>query len=68
MFCVEYFFSNLKREELYRTNYRSIGEFKENVKAYINNYNTERPHTSLQYKTPDAYEDFYYKKINPEKE
>ena len=65
---VESFFSNLKREELYRTNYRSIDEFKENVKTYINSYNTERPHTSLQYKTPDAYEDFYYKKINPEKE
>ena len=49
---VESFFSNFKREELYRRKYRSDAEFKRAVNEYINFYNTERPHRNNAYKTP----------------
>ena len=50
----------MKKEELYRTNYHSETEFKERVQKYIVFYNTERPHSTLNYKTPTAYEYQYY--------
>lgn len=49
---MESFFSNLKREELYRTKYRSEGEFRTAVDRYIVFYNEQRPHTKNGYKTP----------------
>ena len=49
---VESFFSNFKREELYRRKYRSDAEFKRAVNEYINFYNTERPHRNNDYKPP----------------
>ena len=45
-------FSNLKREELYRTKYRSEGEFRTVVDRYIVFYNEQRPHAKNGYKTP----------------
>lgn len=57
---MESFFSSLKREELYRRNYHSVIEFKDCVQKYIQFYNTERPHSTLRYKTPDAHESLYY--------
>ena len=57
---MESFFSSMKKEELYRTNYHSETEFKERVQKYIVFYNTERPHSTLNYKTPTAYEYQYY--------
>ncbi len=59
---MESFFATLKKEELYRINYRSIREFEESVKAYIERYNNERPHVTLRYRSPDAYEQEYYDK------
>ena len=56
---MESFFSTLKKEELYRTEYRSIDECKERLKEYIDFYNTKRPHSTLRYKTPEAYEEQY---------
>lgn len=56
---MESFFSNLKREELYRTRYRSEREFKVVVREYITFYNENRPHKRLNYKTPKQYEDTY---------
>ena len=53
---MESFFSSVKREELYRTNYRSVQEFKERLSRYIEFYNTTCPHTTLNFKTPIAYE------------
>lgn len=52
----ESFFSNMKREELYRFKYPTVAEFKRSVEKYINFFNTERPHATLKYKTPDKYE------------
>lgn len=56
---MESFFSNLKREELYRTRYRSEREFKVAVREYITFYNENRPHKRLNCKTPKQYEDTY---------
>ena len=49
---MESFFSNLKREELYRAKYRSENEFRAAVDKYICFYNEQRPHATNQYKTP----------------
>lgn len=57
----ESFFSNMKREELYRTNYRSETELKDSIKRYIAFYNNERPHSLLRYRTPDRAEAEFYK-------
>ena len=57
---MESFFASLKREELYRRNYHSMEEFKECVRKYMVFYNIERPHSTLRYKTPEAYENLYF--------
>lgn len=49
---MESFFSSLKREELYRTKYRSENEFRTAVKNYMIFYNEKRPHAKNGYKTP----------------
>ena len=59
---VESFFSSLKREELYRTKYRSDKEFKKAVDGYMVFYNSHRPHSNNNYRTPDAKEAEYYSK------
>ncbi len=59
---IESYFGTMKREELYRTKYRSEQEFKAAVAEYIIFYNTKRPHKKLQYKTPVQYEADYYRK------
>lgn len=48
----ESFFASLKKEALFRRDFRSEAEFKESVREYIRFYNYERPHTSLKYRTP----------------
>lgn len=57
---MESFFSSMKKEELYRTNYHSVDEFKERINKYIEFYNIERPHVTLAYKTPNTYECSFY--------
>ena len=52
----ESFFANLKREELYRHDYRSEREFREAVSEYILNYNEVRPHRYNNYRSPNAKE------------
>ena len=59
---VESFFSSLKREELYRTKYRSDKEFKKAVDDYMVFYNSQRPHSNNNYRTLDAKEAEYYSK------
>lgn len=56
---MELFFSSMKREELYRTKYKSENEFRQAVDKYILFYNTKRPHKKLQYKTPEQKEHEY---------
>ena len=61
---MESFFSNLKREELYRTKYRSENEFKKAVDKYMVFYNEQRPHAKNGYKTPLKKElDFLNKQV-----
>lgn len=57
---MESFFSSLKREELYRTKYRSEYEFRTSVDNYIVFYNERRPHAKNGYKTPLKKEQDYY--------
>lgn len=60
---MESFFSSMKREELYRTKYRSEKEFRTAVDDYIVFYNDRRPHRKNMYKSPMQKEqDFYDKK------
>lgn len=57
---MESFFSTLKKEELYRTNYRSVRDFKESLAKYIDMYNNSRPHSALGNKAPNTIENAYY--------
>lgn len=56
---MESFFSFMKREEIYRTQYKSEQQFAKSVDNYIEFYNTQRPHSTLNYKTPDQFEAIY---------
>lgn len=56
---VESFFASLKREELYRTKYRSESEFMLAVSDYMDFFNTRSPHRKLQYRTPEQKEHDY---------
>jgi len=55
----EAFFSSLKKEELYRTNYKSEREIHESVDKYVIFYNTQRPHGTIAYKTPEQFEELH---------
>ena len=56
---MESFFSFMKREEIYRTHYKYEQQFAKSVDNYIEFYNTQRPHSTLNYKTPDQFEAIY---------
>lgn len=55
----ETFFSTFKLEEAYRKDYTSEQHFRKSVEEYIRFYNEVRPHQTLNYKTPQAFEDNY---------
>ena len=57
---MESFFASMKREELYRTKYRSEQELRAAVTGYIKFYNETRPHAKNGYKTPTKKEQEYY--------
>lgn len=57
---IESFFSSMKREELYRTKYRSEHELRKAIDDYVTFYNIKRPHSKNQNKTPMAKEKEYY--------
>lgn len=57
---IESFFSNLKREELYRRKFRSENEVRKAIDDYITFYNEKRPHSRNQNKTPSAKEAEYF--------
>ena len=59
---MESFFSSIKREELYRTKYRSEKEFRTAVDDYIVFYNERRPHRKNLYNTPLQKEQGFYDK------
>ena len=55
----ESFFSIIKKEELYRNQYRSVHDFQESVKNYIEYYNNTRVHSYLGYFSPVQFEAKY---------
>ena len=58
----ESFFASMKREEVYRTQYKSGRQFVESMDAYMEFHNAQRPHSTLRYKTPDQFEAIYNEK------
>lgn len=60
--AIESFFNILKREELYRIKYRSENDLKTSLSEYIRFYNTERPHSAINHKSPEAFERNYNNK------
>ena len=56
----EAFFASFKREEAYRREYTSEQSFRKSVEQYIQFYNELRPHRTLKYKTPTAFEEAYW--------
>ena len=61
MSAIESFNSSFKQEALYRRDYQSVKEFKERISGYIKYYNENRPHESLNYETPAAFEEKFLK-------
>jgi putative transposase len=51
---VERLWRNVKYEDVYLKGYATMGELLLGLSEYFALYNSERPHQSLQYKTPDA--------------
>ncbi|MGI6175801.1 MAG: integrase core domain-containing protein [Christensenellales bacterium] len=52
----EAFFSSLKRENLYISNYRSESAFSAGVDEYMDDYNTRRPRAGINYKFPEQFD------------
>jgi len=52
---IERFFRSYKWEKLYLAECETVHQLKQTTKEYIKYYNYERPHQSLEYKTPAAY-------------
>ena len=51
---VERLWRNVKHEDVYLKGYATVGELLLGLSEYFTLYNSERPHQSLQYKTPDV--------------
>jgi len=49
---VERLWRSVKYEEVYLHDYQSVAEARQGIKRYFQLYNYERPHQSLNYKTP----------------
>ena len=59
----EAFFASFKREEAYRREYTSEQSYRKSVEQYIRFYNELRPHRTLKYKTPQAFEEAYRERL-----
>lgn len=59
---MESFFAVFKKEEFYRSFYRSEAEMRKKIDDYIAFYNQKRPHTTLNLQTPDQYENAFFRK------
>ena len=55
-------FAVFKKEEFYRSAYRSESELRKKVDEYIAFYNQKRPHTTLNLQTPGRYENAFFRK------
>ena len=59
----ETFFASFKKEEAYRREYTSEQSYRKSVEQYIRFYNELRPHRTLKYKTPQAFEKAYRERL-----
>lgn len=59
---MEAFFAVFKKEEFYRSTYRSEAELRKKIDEYIAFYNQKRPHTTLNLQTSKQYEDAFFRK------
>lgn len=50
----ERFWRSLKYEEVYLKDYGTPREARKNIRDYMDLYNHDRPHQSLDYKTPST--------------
>lgn len=50
---IERFWRSIKQEKIYRLDLETVEEAKKAIREYINFYNKQRPHQSLDYKTPE---------------
>lgn len=58
---IERWFRNLKYEQIYRSDYNTIDDLKDLIDEYVNSYNYDRVHSSLNYQTPS---EWYFSGIN----
>lgn len=65
---MESFFSNFKREGLYRYRFKTERDFFESIDTYMTFYNSRRPHSILMNQTPDKFESTYYSKYKEKSE
>jgi len=49
---IERLWRSVKYEEIYLNEYQDVSHLKQSLKKYFHFYNTERPHQSLEYRTP----------------
>ncbi|WP_089609534.1 integrase core domain-containing protein [Dehalobacterium formicoaceticum] len=49
---IERWFRSLKCDNIYINEYVTPRELRQGIKAYVNEYNNERPHQSLGYQYP----------------
>ena len=59
--AIERFWRSLKYEDIYLNEYHTVDEVKNGIKEYIEFYNKERMHSSIDYLTPD---EVYFNGIN----
>lgn len=59
--AMESFFSNMKQDDLNSRDFEYFEELEPAVKEYIEYYNNFRPHRTLNNKTPNQFEEEYYK-------
>jgi putative transposase len=51
---IERFWRTLKYEEIFLSSFQSLNQIRTNMNKFINFYNSERPHQTLGYQTPNA--------------
>ena len=66
--AIERFWRSAKVERIYLNEYNSMKELKEDIKEYINFYNHQRFHQTLNYKKPMEVYNEWLKKNNQKKQ